>query len=241
MTASKRNVTRSGAAVIDMIVACAALIGASCGGGSSAAPDSGGAGQGGGGGSGAGGAVSGATTGTPGCAQVATAICTRELACAPTDAGALPTQADCVRLETVALTCDLATTQDFGGCINVLRSSACADLASASSLPSCAVPIDAVPLSPAQMKCGDFVLAACQKSATCQGITPTAAQLQNCQARAYADFGCSLAMTVGTTFNQCITDLGNAPCVNADGGASDGGADGGAPLPSCATALTFAQ
>jgi hypothetical protein len=98
-----------------------------------------------------------------------------------------------------------------------------------------------VPLSAAQMKCGDFALAACQKSAACQNITPTQSDLDNCQAQAYSDLGCALAMTVGASFNQCITDLGNAPCVSADGGAADGGADGGGSLPSCATALTFAQ
>ena len=162
----------------------------------------------------------------------------RELACAPADAGATITQADCVRLEGVALTCASATTEDFGACIGILKSATCTDLDSASTLPSCSNPINMIPLSDAQMKCGDFAQAICQKSATCQGVTPTAAQLQNCTAQAYSDIGCSLAMSVGATFNQCITDVGASACPSTDGGT---GSDGGAALPSCDTAITFAQ
>lgn len=230
MTASKRIVTLSGAGFIAVL-----LIGASCGGGGSAAPDGGGAGQTGGN---AGQTGGGATTGPQGCAQVAQVLCMREIACAPADAGTTITQADCVRLEGISLTCDSATTEDFSACIGILKSTSCTDLDSASALPSCSNPINMIPLSDPQMKCGDFAQAVCQKSATCQGVTPTAAQLQNCTTQAYSDIGCSLAMSVGATFNQCLTDVGASSCPSADGGA---GSDAGTALPSCDTAITFAQ
>jgi len=86
----------------------------------------------------------------------------------------------------------------------------------------------------------DLAEAACEKSAKCDGITPTAADLQNCQAGVYGDLGCPLATAVGATFDQCITDLTNAACTSADAG-TDAGADGGSALPSCDTALTFAM
>src|ERR1700752_2613322 len=105
MTASKRIVTLSGAGFI-----AALLVGASCGGGSGASPDGGGGGGGQSGGSGGrggqsggGAGQSGATTGSQGCTQTAQVLCMREIACTPADAGAPITQADCLRLESIAL------------------------------------------------------------------------------------------------------------------------------------------
>jgi hypothetical protein len=185
----------------------------------------------------------GAGAGTPValCKQVVATVCMRLKSCP----GALPdpttfVQADCERVENVEFGCDRATSIAFQQCLIDVTTVSCAALFSPTTglelPPSCAAPLNSIPLSMAQQKCADLAGADCMRLAQCLGITPTAAQLQQCQIDDYANAGCGLAVDVGPTFAQCLKDLGTAPCP-ADGGAPDAGG----VVPSCDNAIVFVQ
>jgi hypothetical protein len=231
MTGYRR--TRSfGAAVLFAAV----LASAGCGGGSATTD---GAATGSAGSTGTGG--TGAPSGTPValCQQLVTTVCMRLKSCNVLQNPAMFVEADCEKAENVEFGCDRATSTMFPDCVNDVKTVSCAGLFSQTNgltlPPSCDNPLNTIPLSPAQTKCADLAGADCMRLAQCLGITPTADQLQQCQIDDYANAGCGLAVDVGPTYQQCLTDLGTAPCP-ADGGAPP---DGG--LPSCMNAIVFVQ
>jgi hypothetical protein len=174
-----------------------------------------------------------------GCNQLAALLCSRDKACNFPDASAMD-ETSCVRLQNIAYTCDLATAaSDFTSCLKDVQALSCESLFNAAGPPaSCGTPLNMVPQSDPQMKCGQFVTAACKKGASCDGIILSATDLQGCEIDGYNQLRCALAITVGATYDQCLTDFGNAPCL----GAADGGtSDGGTTIPSCETAITFAM
>jgi hypothetical protein len=233
MIGLRRIFTLGGVGLFGLVLACA-----SCGGSSGAKPDGGG---GGGGGAGGTGGVTGPTTGKSGCNQLVTVLCNRAKTCNVVPDASAQDVADCVRLQNISYSCDLATaSSDFANCLQDVNALSCDSLFMAAGPPaSCGTALNMIPLTDPQMKCGGFVTAACQKSATCNGITLSTTDLQSCELDGYQQLGCDLAITVGATYNQCLTDFGNAPCAGAaDGGTTDGG---GAPIPSCSTAITFAM
>jgi hypothetical protein len=220
------------------ILFAAILASAGCGGGS-ASPDGGGST--GSAGSTGGGGTTGTTGGMPValCKTLVSTICMRLKSCNVLQNPASFVEADCERAENVEFGCDRATSAMFPDCVNDVKSVSCAGLFSATNgltlPPSCDDPLNTIPLSPAQTKCADLAGADCMRLAQCLGITPTADQLQQCQIDDYANVGCGLATDVGPTYQQCLMDLGTAPCP-ADGGAP---ADGG--VPSCMNAIVFVQ
>ena len=228
-----RRIEASGAACLLAVV----LIAASCGGGS-ATPDgapTGSAGTG-------GGAGSNGNTPVGQCKDVVTTLCNRDNQCNMLNS----TPADmmsCVAANNVAFGCDRAA-MPFTDCLTDVKAVSCSALfpAAGPTLPaSCDDPINAIPLSTPQQKCADLANAVCERSAGCQGITPTPTQLQNCQADVFAQLGCLYAIDVSPMFMQCLTDLAAAPCPpQTDGGVSDAGADGGS-IPSCSMPITFVQ
>jgi hypothetical protein len=206
-----------------------ALIAASCGGGSATSDAAGTAGTGG-----------AAVPGTPvaQCKEVVATLCNRDNTCNGQNATAQDLM-DCQTLNGIAFGCDRATAP-FADCLNDTKIVSCASLfpASGSGLPpSCNDPIDAIPLSTAQMKCGDLAEVVCERSAGCQGVTPTPPQLQACQLDAFQQLNCLYAIDVSQSFDQCLKDLPAYPCPPADGGTADGGSDAG--VPSCDDPLVF--
>jgi hypothetical protein len=145
-------------------------------------------------------------------------------------------EADCERMEDVDFGCDRATSLLFPDCVSDVTNVSCAGLFSQTAglqlPPSCDDPVNSIPLSNAQLRCADLALADCMRLAQCEGITPTADQLQQCQIDDYSSAGCGFAVDVGPTYAQCSADLATAPC-SGDGGAPDGG------VPSCSTAIVF--
>jgi hypothetical protein len=227
---------------------------AACGGGGSSTPHDGAAGStgtsgstGGSGSTGTSGSTGGgghvAPSGTPValCQQLVSTICMRLKACPnvlqdPTTF----VEADCERAENVEFGCDRASAMTFPDCVNDVQTVSCAGLFSATNgltlPPSCDDPLNTIPLSTAQSKCADLAGADCMRLAQCLGITPTADQLQQCQIDDYSSAGCGLATDVGPTYDQCLMDLGTAPCPPPDGGAPVDAA-----LPSCDKAIVFVQ
>jgi hypothetical protein len=222
-------------AVLGAVSLMALAIG--CGGGGGATTD-GGAGTGGGNagtGGGNAGTSGGAGTGAPAgsavaqCNEFVDTFCTRSVTCA-VDAGAND-KATCVRRLGVYVGCERATTS-FAECLQDTKALSCSSLA-AGPPPSCDEPIGTTPLSTAQMKCIELAGVYCAWSAKCQNLTPTAAQLANCQGLVADDFGCFFATNV---VQACIDDLPTAPCAPPDGGA----VDASAPVtPSCDDPITL--
>jgi hypothetical protein len=182
----------------------------------------------------------GAPTGTPValCKQLISTICMRLQSC---NALADPTkfvEADCERFENVEFGCDRATSTAFPDCVNDARLVSCASLFTSSGLNlpgSCGDPVNTIPLSTAQSKCADLAAADCTRLFQCANVSPTADDLQNCQIIDYGNAGCGFATDVGATYNQCLMDLGTAPCPVDGGTQPDGG------LPSCDNAIVFVQ
>jgi hypothetical protein len=231
------------AAAVAVVVFAFAACGGSSGGSPGAAGSTGNAGSGSAGAtgtSGSTGAAGMAAAGTPvgQCQKLIATICTRLKSCP----GVLtdPTtfnEMECETSERVEFGCDRATSTAFPDCLNDVTTVSCASLFPSTGLAlpaSCDTPLNTIPLSTAQSKCADLAGADCMRLAQCLGITPTADQLQQCQAQDYANAGCGFATDVGPTYQQCLTDLGTAPCP-ADGGAPP---DGGG-VPSCDNAITF--
>ena len=88
----------------------------------------------------------------------------------------------------------------------------------------------------------------CTKSLPCDGQAVTTANVTACVARNIQNpmgYHCDVAISVGASYDQCIQQVQNRQCSNADGGASsDAGAaaDGGMTMsefPACDTAFTF--
>jgi hypothetical protein len=197
-----------------------ALIVASCGGGGSGTPTGAG---------GNGGAGTGGPAGTPvaQCNETITTFCKRRAACA-VEAGTTFDEASCVKELGIIIGCE-RTTSSFTNCLADTKVVSCP----LTRLPeSCSDPIAKTPLSAEQMKCDELGGVFCRWVAKCDGITPTAAQLQNCQTLFFQDFDCFFAMSVN---EQCIADLPMAPCDEPDGGT----ADGGSSTPSCDDPITY--
>jgi hypothetical protein len=236
-------------------VVAIALASGACGGSST---PGGGAGATGSAGTGSAGTGSGGTTGTSGtggttlpsgtpvalCQQVVKTICMRLQSCP----GVLtdPTtfnEAMCETDENIDFGCDRATDTGFPTCVADVMALSCASLFDPTNglqLPaSCNTPLNSIPLSASQTACAALAEADCTRIAMCLGITPTADQLQQCQATDYSNAGCGLAIGQGSTYNQCVTDLSQAPCP-VDGGA-DGGTNPDADIPACDTAIMFAM
>jgi hypothetical protein len=235
MTGTLRNRSVGGSAVLAILLACA-----SCGGGSASADGAATGGAGKGGGTGAAG-TSGLPSGTPValCKKLVSTICMRLLSCNVLMNPTTFVEADCETAENVEFGCERASAATFPACVADVTAVSCAGLFSPTQglilPPSCDDPLNTIPLSTAQTKCADLAGADCARLAQCLGITPTAAQLQQCQIDDYANAGCGLATAVGPTFDQCLQDLSTAPCP-ADGGAPP---DGG--VPSCDNAIVFVQ
>jgi hypothetical protein len=199
-------------------------LGACGGGGGKASPDAG-------------------ATGTPVelCSQLVSTICARLKSCNLVDTTTFD-EAACVRSETVEFGCERAISTGFPTCVTDVNGISCLGLFSTTQglilPPSCDEPVNTVPLSDPQTKCGDLAAADCQWGAACLGITPTATQFQNCVVNDFSLNDCGFATDVGTTYNQCLQDIPKAPCPPPDGGAGDAGTDGGG-LPSCANAITY--
>jgi hypothetical protein len=228
MTGSRR-IGAAGATSLLAVV----LVGASCGGGGAASSDA----------TGSAGTGGSAAPGTPvaQCKEVVSTLCNRDNSCHPSQMATAQNLMDCQTLNGIAFGCDRATVS-FGDCLTDVKVVSCASLfpATGSGLPpSCNDPIDAIPLSTAQQKCGDLAEVVCERSAGCQGITPSPAQLQNCQLQAFSDLDCLFAIDVSATFDQCLKDLPAFPCQNPDGGAGDGGMPSEAGVPSCNDPLVF--
>lgn len=236
-----------GAAVLASVLACAA-----CGGGSSGGGGAGSGMSGSGGGSTGSGGKAGATGGSTGaggvvsgtpvalCNQLVTTICTRLKSCMVVSDPTTFVEADCEKVENVEFGCDRATSTAFPDCVSDVQTVSCAGLFSMTDglvlPPSCDDPVNTIPLSAAQQKCADLAEADCTRIFQCAGQTPSADDLQNCQIEDYGNAGCGFATDVGPTYQQCLTDLGTAPCpTDAGTGTPDGG------LPSCANAIVFVQ
>jgi hypothetical protein len=237
-------------------VVAIALVSGACGGSSKpggAAGTSGGAA-----GTGSAGTGSGGTTGTSGsggattftgtpvqlCQQLIKTICTRLQSCP----GVLtdPTtfnETQCETDENIEFGCARATDPGFPTCLMDVTTISCASLFDPTAglqLPnSCNTPLNAIPLSAAQSACAALALTDCTRIAMCLGVTPSADQLQQCQAADYSSAGCGVATAQGATYDQCNMALMTAPCP-PDGGA-DGGTNPDADIPACDTALTFAM
>jgi hypothetical protein len=243
------------AAVLAVVLACAA-----CGGGSSGTGKAGSTGSTGNAGStGAGGSTGGsgvagtagqtgstgaggtvAPSGTPValCKQLISTICMRLKSCNALSNPSTFVEADCERFENVEFGCDRATSTAFPNCVSDAQLVSCASLFTANglSLPgSCSDPVNTIPLSTAQSKCADLAAADCTRLFQCANVTPTADDLQNCQIVDYGNAGCGFAVDVGASYNQCLMDLGTAPCPVDGGTQPDGG------LPSCDNAIVFIQ
>jgi hypothetical protein len=200
---------------------------AGCGGGGGTADGSAGTS----GSAGMGGAGTGAPAGTPvaQCNEFVDTFCGRSVACAQ-DAGTVDKET-CVRRFGVLVGCERATTA-FTTCLDDTKLLSCSSL-TVGPPPSCDDPINKIPFSTAQMKCIELAGVYCSWSAKCQMLTPTAAQLQNCQNLVADDFGCLFATNV---VQACIDDLPNASCVPPDAGA----VDASAPVtPSCEDPITL--
>jgi hypothetical protein len=146
-------------------------------------------------------------------------------------------EANCEKGENVEFGCDRATSTAFPDCVSDVQTVSCASLFPASGLTlpaSCDDPLNTIPLSTAQSKCADLAAADCARFFQCIGVTPTAADMQTCQIDDYGQAGCGFATDVGPTYDQCLMDLGTAPCPT-DAGTPDGG------VPSCDMALVFVQ
>lgn len=236
--------TSTGAVIVGWALALAA-----CGGGSSKSyPDAGNGppGTGGTGGAGPVGGTGGAVvaTGTPTqqCNQLAMVICTRAAQCP----GLMPPPvAVCQNEFSVQFSCDLATAGDFTSCVADTNLLSCASLFNGGvSLPgACDDPIGNIPLSDAQKKCYGLVDAICGRDFQCQGVTPNASDLQNCEASAPID--CLLATGVGASYAACLAGVPTWACdtSSADGGTvgGDGGMTSMMPLhPECTGVITLA-
>jgi hypothetical protein len=227
---------RPGSFGVAVLAAVVFVVGA-CGGGSGS-PD---------GGAGGSTGAAGSTTGAGGfaggvvgnCQQVVSTLCTRLLSCGVVDGGASFVESDCEKSERVEFGCDRAAsaTTPFPNCLSDVRILSCASLfpPAGVTLPASCDGLNTIPLSTAQTKCADLAGADCMRAAQCLNITPTADQLQQCQIDDYTLNGCGFATDVGATYQQCLTDLGTAPCP------PDGGAPPDAGLPSCMNAIVFVQ
>jgi hypothetical protein len=168
-----------------------------------------------------------------------TTICTRLKICP----GALPdpatfVEAECERSEDVEFGCDRATSNAFPNCLSEVQLVSCSFLFSSNGLslpPSCDDPVNTIPLSAAQSKCADLAAADCMRLFRCAGVSPSVDDLQNCQIEDYANAGCGLAIDVGPSYTQCLTDLETAPCPSDGGVTPDGG------VPSCNNAIVYVQ
>jgi hypothetical protein len=219
------------------------LVGAACGSsGGGSKTDGGGGGAGGGGGSDAGG---GSDLGLPGsdapigatpaeqCNALVTTLCTRGGECLNTTPAQ---QSNCQTLLNVQFGCERATLP-FTACVQDTRALSCSALfpmGSASPPASCDMPLEAIPVSQAQMQCVALVRALCTRSAECQNIMATPAQIDGCVEEAI--FGmdgipCPFVTGVSATYDMCVAQVRADPCITPpDGGAPDGGTpDGGAP------------
>jgi hypothetical protein len=219
------------AALFAIVSISSMIFGASCGGGSSATGTAG-TGGGGNGAAGTGGGGSGPPpSGSPAadCAEAEKTICKRSASC-DADAGAGAEEQCLAEFQTV-FGCDRAT-MSFADCLTDVKLVSCSSLKT--SFPgSCEDPFFSIPLSPAQMKCDDLGGALCRRSAKCQGITPTAAQLEACMAEFFADADCLFATAVN---EQCAADVAAAPCAAPDAGATP---DAGAITPACEKPITW--
>jgi hypothetical protein len=168
------------------------------------------------------------------CQDLVKTLCNRANACQMLNA--TPDElAQCVRVNNVEFGCERATVS-FADCASDARLVSCAGLfpATGIALPaSCDDPVNSVPLSAAQQKCSDVAQLACQRSATCAGVTPTQQQLQDCWSQAFSDLTCFAVVGVSSTYNKCLTDFSAAPCGGSDAGPPD--------VPSCDGALIYVQ
>lgn len=218
------------------------LVSVGCGGGSGGSTGTaGGSGHAGGAGTtGSAGKAGGGTTGSAGttgaggaadntpvglCKQLVSTLCTRSNTCNAGGDGGPIDVSQCITLENVEFGCDRATSTAFPPCLSDVEGLSCAGLFTANGLQlpgSCNDPLDAIPLSDAQMKCLQLTEVICQKIAACQGVTsPTADDLMNCEqdlASSSDGIGCDFAVSVSATYAQCLTDVPNAMCVNDDAG-----------------------
>jgi hypothetical protein len=206
------------AAVLVVAFACAA-----CGGGSAkgGAGDGATAGTGGAGGGQAG--SGGATDNTPVglCKQLITTLCTRSNECKASDAGVVDV-AQCSTLQDVAFGCDRASSTAFAACLSDVKTLSCTGLFSPTNglvLPgSCDVPTN-IPPSDAQTKCANLVEVICDPTDLCSNVVPTQTQaLMTCETDGIQQIGCAFAVSVSTTYNQCLSDLCATPDAGTDGG-----------------------
>jgi hypothetical protein len=160
------------------------------------------------------------------CQQVVSVLCRRSNECNSADASATD-EATCNTLENIDFGCDRAVSAGFAVCLSDVKALSCASLFTAMGLAppsSCNEPFNSTPLSDAQMKCLALADAICHNAAMCAGVSaPTAMQLSQCQQDVSTQIQCAFAVDVSATYGQCLTDVANAPCASADGGAADGG------------------
>jgi hypothetical protein len=228
-----------GAAVLAVVLACSACGGGSSSGGTAGKGATGSAGS--TGAAGNAGTAGAAASGTPValCNQLVATICMRLKSCNALKNPATFVEADCERAENIDYGCDRATSPDFASCVTDTQNESCASLFTANGLTlpgACDGPVNTIPLSTAQQKCADLAQADCTRFFQCSNATPSSTDLLSCEQDDYNGSGCGYATDVGTTYQQCLMDLGTVPCL-PDGG----GPDPDAGVPSCMNALTFVQ
>jgi hypothetical protein len=207
-----------------------ALLGAACGGGDSKS-DAGGTG----GPGGPGACTIGTYDSTPvgQCKKFVNVFCCRAQTCDPPDGGTDGgTLASCQSAVEVAVGCDRATSTAFPLCITDTQAVSCSGLglnpggAGFQPPASCNDPINSIPLSDAQNKCGVLGQVICDPIDVCANPNnpPSDQSFMDCVNQAYNDvLQCAFATGVSATYNTCLDDICAQAATDADGGAPDAG------------------
>jgi hypothetical protein len=232
---------RAGALLrVTFIAGLMTAFGLGCGGGSATTSDAGTAGNGGHDSGSAGRAGTTGGTAVQQCKELLSVYCDRTLnECAGAAAGANDTTA-CQASFDVIVGCERApVTADFTACLADLHAESC-DLLDADQSPpsSCNKPVNLIPFSDAQLKCGDLADAFCTKTFECAGVTPTATQMSNCSAQNFSDLQCAFVTeVVQAKLDQCTAALTALSCTQDQDAGVDGG--GSSTLDVCGDAFAF--